>query len=89
MNQQRDPAEDVKRPTSDEDRTDEHDRIRSSNDRDQQLEREGEVSSHNRGYDAAVKGNTEQIDTAPRDPDPGAESESPDMTVSDDDASKD
>jgi hypothetical protein len=56
MNQHRDPAGDVKRPTSDEDRADEQDRIRSSNDRDQQLEREGEVSSHNRGYDAVVKG---------------------------------
>jgi hypothetical protein len=34
----------------------EHKRIRSSNDRDQALEREGEVSRHNRGYDEAVKG---------------------------------
>ena len=34
----------------------EHDRIRSSNDRDQQLEREGKVSRHNRGYDEAAKG---------------------------------
>jgi hypothetical protein len=38
-----------------EDRT-EHERIRSSNDRDQQLEREGKVSRHNRGYDEAAKG---------------------------------
>jgi hypothetical protein len=34
----------------------EHERIRSSNDRDQELEREGRVSRHNKGYDEAVKG---------------------------------
>ena len=34
----------------------EHDRIRSSNDRDQQLEREGRVAPHNRGYDEAADG---------------------------------
>jgi hypothetical protein len=34
----------------------EHDRIRSSNDQDQQLEREGVESPHNRGYDEAVEG---------------------------------
>lgn len=34
----------------------EHERIRSSNDRDQALERKGQVSRHNRGYDEAVKG---------------------------------
>lgn len=34
----------------------EHARIRASNDRDQELEREGRVSRHNRGYDEAVKG---------------------------------
>ena len=34
----------------------EHERIRKSNDRDQQLEREGKTSRHNRGYDEAVKG---------------------------------
>jgi hypothetical protein len=34
----------------------EHDRIRSSNDRDQELEREGKVAPHNRGYDEAVRG---------------------------------
>jgi hypothetical protein len=31
-------------------------RIRSSNDRDQELEREGKVSRHNRGYDEAADG---------------------------------
>jgi hypothetical protein len=34
----------------------EHERIRSSNDRDQQLEREGKSSRHNRGYDEAADG---------------------------------
>lgn len=34
----------------------EHQRIRSSNDRDQRLEREGKVSRHNRGYDEAADG---------------------------------
>lgn len=34
----------------------EHMRIKKSNDRDQELEREGRVSRHNRGYDEAVKG---------------------------------
>jgi hypothetical protein len=34
----------------------EHKRIRSSNDRDQELEREGEVAPHNRGYDEAADG---------------------------------
>jgi hypothetical protein len=36
----------------------EHDAIRSSNDRDQALERDGIISAHNRGYDAAVRGDT-------------------------------
>jgi hypothetical protein len=34
----------------------EHRRIRSSNDRDQQLEREGKIAPHNRGYDQAADG---------------------------------
>jgi hypothetical protein len=34
----------------------EHQRIRSSNDRDQKMEREGKVSRHNRGYDEAADG---------------------------------
>jgi hypothetical protein len=32
----------------------EHDRIRKSNDRDQQLEREGKTSPHSKGYDEAA-----------------------------------
>ena len=43
----------------------EHDRVRSSNDRDQALEREGVTSRHNRGYDEAVKG----ANSGPTDPD--------------------
>jgi hypothetical protein len=34
----------------------EHDRIRKSNDRDQELEQEGKKSRHNRGYDEAADG---------------------------------
>ena len=34
----------------------ERQRIRSSNDRDQEKERHGEPSRHNRGYDEVVKG---------------------------------
>ena len=34
----------------------EHDRIRKSNDRDQEMERKGKVSRHNRGYDETADG---------------------------------
>ena len=50
------------RPRAQETSDTEHDRVRSSNDRDQQLEREGTSSTHNRGYDEAVRGQTEDID---------------------------
>jgi hypothetical protein len=40
----------------------EHDRIRSSNDRDQQMEREGLESEHGRGYDEAGKGMGDDVD---------------------------
>ena len=33
------------------DTTRDHERVRSSNDRDQRLERDGHVASHNQGYD--------------------------------------
>ncbi len=33
-----------------------HDRVRRSNDRDQQREREGKPARHNRGYDEAADG---------------------------------
>ena len=38
----------------------EHDRVRGSNDLDQELEREGVESRHNRGYDDAVRGAGDQ-----------------------------
>jgi hypothetical protein len=34
----------------------EHDRVRRSNDHDQQLEREGKRARHNEGYDETAKG---------------------------------
>jgi hypothetical protein len=34
----------------------EHDRIRKSNDHDQELERQGKQARHNRGYDEAADG---------------------------------
>ena len=34
----------------------EHERVRQSNDRDQQLEREGKISPHSQGYDEAADG---------------------------------
>jgi hypothetical protein len=45
----------------------EHDRVRASNDLDQELEREGVTSRQNRGYDEAVRGGGSQ--NAPTDPD--------------------
>ncbi len=38
----------------------EHQRIRSSNDRDQELERAGKPSRHNRGYDEAARGGVQK-----------------------------
>ena len=37
----------------------EHDAIRSSNDHDQEAEREGLQTEHNRGYDDAVRGGSD------------------------------
>jgi hypothetical protein len=57
-------------PREDESRDEERERARPSNDRDQQLERgqqlerEGTVSNHNRGYDEAARG-TPSKDTDP------------------------
>jgi hypothetical protein len=59
MAEQRDLANDTlenTRPRANEDSGLEHDRVRMSNDRDQELEREGRPSNHNRGYDEAVSG---------------------------------
>jgi ATP-dependent Lhr-like helicase len=49
----------------------EHDRVRSSNDRDQAAEREGIETEHNRGYDEAARGsaNLEHEDLGDVDPD--------------------
>lgn len=48
--------DDTLQPRPDETSDTERDRIRSSNDRDQALEREGHQSDHNRGYDEAARG---------------------------------
>jgi hypothetical protein len=44
------------KPRSRETSETEHDRVRSSNDRDQEMERKGKPTDHNRGYDQAVRG---------------------------------
>jgi len=44
------------RPRANETSETEHDRVRSSNDQDQEMEREGVESTRNRGYDKAVRG---------------------------------
>jgi hypothetical protein len=41
-------------PLPGEEPKEEHDRIRASNDRDQELEKEGRISRHNQGYDEAA-----------------------------------
>jgi ATP-dependent Lhr-like helicase len=58
------------RPSTNEDSEIEHDRVRSTNDHDQEMEREGVETKRNRGYDAAVRGE----DLGDLDPD-SAESE--------------
>jgi hypothetical protein len=60
----------VDNPTPDETREGEQERIRSSNDRDQAMERAGESSRHNRGYDEAVQGKAENVEDV--DPDSAA-----------------
>lgn len=52
-------------------RENEHDAIRSSNDRDQKAEREGVETDHNRGYDEAARGrrSVEHEDLGDVDPD--------------------
>ena len=47
-------TEEVIEPLPTGETAEEHDRIRRSNDIDQQLEREGVISKHNRGYDEAA-----------------------------------
>jgi hypothetical protein len=43
-------------------------RVRRSNDRDQQAEREGELAPHNAGYDKAADGSPTAADSKPIDP---------------------
>jgi hypothetical protein len=55
----------IDNPDFEETRETEHERIRATNDRDQAMERAGETSERNRGYDKAVRGagvETEDID---------------------------
>ena len=56
-------AEQLAQPPQGEDREEEHERVRASNDHDQELERRGERSPHNRGYDEAVSGRTSDSDS--------------------------
>ncbi len=56
----------------------EHEQIRSSNDRDQALEREGITSKHNRGYDEAAHGQR-----GPTDPDSAESDNDRDDTLTD------
>jgi ATP-dependent Lhr-like helicase len=71
----------VDNPPSDETREGEQERIRSSNDRDQAMDRAGEDSKHNRGYDEAVRGKAENVEDV--DPD------SPDSDIDRDDTNVD
>ena len=59
------------RPRSDETSENEHDRIRSSNDLDQEMEREGIQPPHNRGYDEAARGRSSEQDQDPDSADAG------------------
>jgi hypothetical protein len=54
MAKQTDPVTVVPFPASETEA--EHRKIRESNDRDQQLERDGKIAPHNRGYDEAADG---------------------------------
>jgi hypothetical protein len=60
----------------------EQERIRSSNDRDQEMEESGEESEHNRGYDEAVRG-IRHDDEGDIDPDSADADIDRDDTVSD------
>jgi hypothetical protein len=58
------------RPRANESSETEHDRVRSSNDRDQRMERKGLDSTRNRGYDEAVRGeDLGDVDDRDLDPD--------------------
>jgi ATP-dependent Lhr-like helicase len=65
-------GDDVTLPNTNETREGEQQRIRSSNDRDQAMERSGRPMGHNRGYDEAVRGAvTEDVDPDSADSDIG------------------
>jgi hypothetical protein len=57
----------------------EREQVRSSNDRDQELEREGITSRKNRGYDEAVRGQS----SGPTDPDSAESDVDRDDTIAD------
>jgi ATP-dependent Lhr-like helicase len=54
--------DDISTPPRNETSDDERGRVRSSNDRDQALEREGIEPKHNRGYDDATQGGRQDVD---------------------------
>jgi ATP-dependent Lhr-like helicase len=61
------------RPRANEDSDIEHDRVRSSNDQDQNMERDGVESTRNRGYDEVVRGeDLGDVDDRDLDPDSAA-----------------
>lgn len=70
------------RPRANEDSSSEQDRVRSSNDLDQDMERGGVESARNRGYDEAVRGeDLGDVDDADLDPDSAASDVDRDDTV--------
>ena len=72
------------RPRANEDSEIEHDRVRSSNEHDQQMEREGVESTHNRGYDKAVRGeDPNDVDESELDPDSAFSDVDRDDTIDD------
>ena len=72
------------RPRSNESGETEHDRVRSSNDRDQETERDGLESTRNRGYDEAVRGeDIGDVEDSDLDPDSAASEIDRDDTIDD------
>lgn len=69
MAEPRNPDDRIDTPDPDETRDMEQERVRHSNDLDQELERSGEPSRHNRGYDEAVRGEAPDQESSDVDPD--------------------
>jgi hypothetical protein len=70
------------RPRANEDSETEHDRVRSSNEQDQQIEREGMESTRNRGYDDVVHGeDLGDVDERELDPDSASSDVDRDDTI--------